>query len=107
MDDVLDRFFERFEFSFRREFSHFVITNLQVKGSFYVLVKKLRGKILGDNLKNLYLFDEVKYISERIYYKFTDNCKEFLHNYFPYFKLVRCYGNYQYNFLVVRKDSEE
>ena len=28
-------------------------------------------------------------------------------NYFPYFKLVRCYGNYHYHFLVVRKDYHE
>ena len=104
MDELLDRFFDRLEFSFRREFSHFVIKVSQVKGSFYVLVKKPRRKILGDNLKNL--FDEVKYISERIYHKFADDCKEFRYNYFPYFKLVRCYGNYQYHFLVVTKNYE-
>ena len=104
MDELLDRFFDRLEFSFRREFSHFVIKVSQVKGSFYVLVKKPRGKILGDNLKHL--FDEVKYISERIYHKFADDCKEFRYNYFPYFKLVRCYGNYQYHFLVVTKNYE-
>ena len=45
-------------------------------------------------------------ISERIYHKFADDCKEFRYNYFPYFKLVRCYGNYQYHFLVVSKDCE-
>ena len=102
MDELL--FFETLEFSFRREFSHFVIKVSQVRGSFYVLVKKPRGKILGDNLKHL--FDEVKYISERIYHKFADDCKEFLYNYFQYFKLVTCYGNFQYHFLVFRKDYE-
>ena len=102
MDELL--FFETLEFSFRREFSHFAIKVSKVKGSFYVLVKKPRGKILGDNLKHL--FDEVKYISERIYHKFADDCKEFRYNYFPYFKLVRCYVNYKYHFLVVRKDYE-
>ena len=104
MDDLLDRFFDRLKFNFRRKFSYFAIKVSQVKESFYVLIKKPRGKILGDNLKNL--FDEVKYISERIYHKFADNCKEFRYNYFPYFKLVSCYGNYQYHFLVVKKDYE-
>ena len=89
MDELLDRFFDKLEFNFRSEFSHFVIKISQVKGSFYVLVKKPRGKILGDNLKNL--FDEIKYISERIYHKFADDCKEFCYNYFSYFKFVRCY----------------
>ena len=62
MDVLLDRVFGKLEFSFRHEFSHFVINVSQFKGSFYVLGKNPRAKILGDNLKNL--FDEVKYISE-------------------------------------------
>ena len=102
MDKLLDKFFERLEFSFRHEFSRYIIKVSWVKGSFYVLVKKLRGKILGDNLRNL--FNDVKYISEKIYNKFPDDYKSFRYNYFPYFKLVRCYGNYQYHFLVVKKD---
>ena len=64
MDELLDRFFERLEFSFHHEFSRYIIRVSEVKGSFYVLVKKPRGKILDDNLRNL--FNDVKYISEKI-----------------------------------------
>ena len=101
MDELLDRFFERLEFSFRHEFSRYIIKVSGVKGLFYVLVKKPRRKILGDNLKNL--FNDVTYISEKKYNKFADDSKSFRHNYFPSFKLVRCYGNYQCHFLVVKK----
>ena len=64
---------------------------------------KPRRKIWGDNLKNL--FDEVKFISEQIYKKFAQDSNTFFLNYFPYFRLAGCYGNYQHHFLVVRKDS--
>ena len=92
MDELLDRFLERLEFSFRHEFSRYIIKVSEVKGSFYVLVKKPRAKILGENLRNL--FDDVKYISEKIYNKFADDAKSFPYDYFPYCKLVGCYGNY-------------
>ena len=32
--------------------------------------------------------------------------EEFSYGYFPYFKLVKCYGNYHYHFLVVKRDCE-
>ena len=81
MDKLLDKFFESLEFSFCHEFFCYIIKVSEVKGSFYVLVKKLRGKILGDNLRNL--FNGVKYISEKIYNKFPDDYKSFRYNYFP------------------------
>ena len=68
------------------------------------LVKKPRGKILNDDLK--YLYDKVQYISENIYKKFAQDSKEFCYGFFPYFKLVKFYGNYHYHFLDVRKDYE-
>ena len=80
MDELLDRFFERLEFSFQCEFSRYIIKISKVKGSFYVLVKKARGMILGDNLKHL--FDNVKYLSEEIYNKFAENSNSFQYNYF-------------------------
>ena len=52
------------KFSFQYEFSCYIFKVSEVKGSFYAFVKKPRGKILGENLKNL--FGEIKYISERI-----------------------------------------
>ena len=100
MDELLDRL----EFSFKCKFSHYIVKVSQVKGSFYVLKKKPRGKILKDNLK--YFFDQVEYISEGIYRKLAEYFKEFSYNFFPYFKLVQCYNNYQYHFLVFKKDYQ-
>ena len=102
MDELLDRLFERLKFSFRHEFSRYIVKVSEVRGSFYVLVKKPRGKILGDNLRNL--FNDVKYISKKIYNKFADDSKWFRSEHFPCFKLMRSYGNCQYHFLVVKKD---
>ena len=65
MDVLLARFFDSLESSFRCQFLRYIIKVSEVKGSFYVLVKKPRGKILGDNLRNL--FDDVKCTSEKIY----------------------------------------
>ena len=96
MNKLLDNFFERLEFSFQRELSCYIVKVSQLKGSSYVLVGKSRVKILGDSLKNL--FHQIKFISERIYNKFSEDSNAFPYNFFPYFKLVRCYGNYQYHF---------
>lgn len=74
----------------------------EVRGSFDVLIKKVRGKIIGDNMKRL--FEDIKYLSEKIYMQFADLSNSF--PYFPCFKLRRYYGNYQYHFLVIRKDYE-
>ena len=92
MDELLDRFFDRLGFSFRLEFSHFVIKVSQVKGSFYVLVRKPREKILGDNFKNLLMKLNV-FLREYII-----NSLMVVRNFTINFKLVRCYGNYQYHF---------
>ena len=102
MDELLDRLFESLQFSFRRKFSRYIIKVSEVRGSFYVHVKKPRVKILADNLRNL--FNDVKYISEETYNKFADDSKWFHCEYFPCFKLMRNYGNCQCHFLVVKKD---
>ena len=100
MEDFrLDRFFEGLEFSFQHEFPSYIVEVSEVKGYFYVLVRKPRRKILEENLKNL--LDKVKHIFEGIYNKFAEDSNSFRYNYFPYFKLVKCYGNYQYHVLVV------
>ena len=96
MNKLLHNFFERLEFSFQRELSCYIVKVSQLNGSSYAVARKSRVKILGDSLKNL--FHEVKFISERIYNKFTEDSNAFQYNFFPYFKLVRCYGNYQYHF---------
>ena len=92
------------ETKLQREFSRYIVKIPQVKGSFNVLINEPRGKILEDNLKQL--FDDIKYISKKVYRQFSDQCNSFRHQFFLYFKLVRCYSNYQYHFLVVRKDYE-
>ena len=65
MDDLLGRFFEQLESSLSRRFPRYIVKVSQVKCSFFVLVKKPRGKILNENLK--YLCDNVQLISKNIY----------------------------------------
>ena len=51
MEDLLDRFYERLEASLKQKFNQYIAKVSQVKGSFYVLIRKLRGKILNNDLK--------------------------------------------------------
>lgn len=104
MEQLLGRFFEALERRFNQEFPRHIVKVSQVKGSFYVLIKKPRGKILGENLKHL--FDDVKYISENKYRKFSNQSNRLRYNFFPYFKLVCCYRNNHYHCLVVRHDYQ-
>ena len=102
MEDLLYRFFENLELHLQRKIPRYNVKVSQVKGSFYALERKHRGKILNNDLK--ILFKHVKSISNKMYDKFSENSSMFRYNFFPYFKLVRCYGNYHYHFLVIRKD---
>ena len=102
MDQILDKFFETFEFNIQQEFSHYHVTVSQVRGSFYVLKRKPRGKILRETFK--YMANDVKYISEKVYVKFSEQSNRFRYKYFPYVKLVRWCGGYQYHFVVVKQD---
>ena len=90
------------ESSTKRKFNMYNVKVLQVKGSFYVLIRKPRGKILGDDYR--FMIDNVKYLSEKIYRGFAKKSKDFRYKFFPYFKLVRHYNSYHYHFLVIRKD---
>lgn len=105
MEELLDKLYEKLEFNLQQEFSRYIVKVSQVKGLFYVLIKNPGGKILGKSLKNM--IDDVKYISEKVYKSILINqIQRFRYKSFPYFKLVRCYGNYQYHFLVVRQDYQ-
>ena len=104
MEALLNRFYENMEFSLKRKFSRYIVKVSQVKGSFYILIRKPTGKILNEDLN--FLFENVKCNSEKIYRKFAENSSSFRYKFFPYFKLVRCYGSYQYHFLVARKDYQ-
>ena len=101
--ELLDKLYENLEFNLQRYFSRYTRKVSQVKGSFYVLIRNLRGKILGESFKNM--IDDVKYISE-VYKKFSHQSNRFKYNFLPYFKLVRCYVGYQYHFLAVRQDCQ-
>ena len=70
MDQILDKLFETLEFNIQREFSHYHVKVSRVRGSFYVLIRKPRVKILGETFKNM--VDDVKYISEKVYRKFSE-----------------------------------
>ena len=59
MEDLLDRFFENLDFCFQKKIPRYIVKVSQVKGSFYVLVRKPRGKILNNDLE--ILFKNVKY----------------------------------------------
>ena len=104
MDGLLDRFFEQLVSSLSCRFPRYIVKVSQVKGSFFILVKKPRGKILNGDLK--YLCNNALLISESIYKKYVEDSKDFSYGYFPYFKLVKCYGNYHYHFLAVKRDYE-
>ena len=50
------------------------------------------------------MYDKLKEITEEIYRKYAFASSNFEQQFFPYIKLVRSCGNYQYHFLVVKKD---
>ena len=102
MDDLLDRFFETMEFSMKRKFDRYIVKVFQVNEYFYVLIRKLRGKILGDDYR--FMIENVKYFSEKTYRSFATKSVDFRYKFFPYFKLVTHHNSYHYHFLVVRKD---
>ena len=52
MDSVLDQMFEDLEFSLSRELPQYTVKVSQVKKSFYDLIRKPRGKILGQKKTN-------------------------------------------------------
>ena len=102
MDDLPDRFFEELEVRLKHKLPRYIVKVSKLNGFFFVLVKRSSGKILNDN--KTFLYDTVQRLSEDIYKNYANNCTKFSHNYFPYFKLVKYYGNNNYHFLVVKKD---
>ena len=65
MDDLLDRFYKDIEYAVKAQCKEYYVKVSQLNSSFFVLVKRRRGKILGE--KRLYLFDKLKRISEDVY----------------------------------------
>ena len=87
MENLLDRFYETMEFSIKKRFNRYTVKVSRVKGSFYVLIMKPRGKIFGDDYK--FMIKNIKHISEKICRSFPRKSSDFRYKFFPYFKLVR------------------
>ena len=101
MEDLLDRFFGSMEFSRKKKVNMYFVKVSQVGGSFYVLIRKPRGNVLGDDYK--YMSENVKKLSEKIYRSFAEISRGFRYKFFPYFKLDSYYNSCPHHFLVVRK----
>lgn len=102
MNVLLDRLYENIEFTVKKHFKGYIVKVSELKSSFFVLIKRYRGKVLGERRK--FLFDILKLITEDICRDYASKSKNFEQEYFPYFKLVKSYGNYQFHFLVIKKD---
>ena len=102
MEALLDRLFETLEIHLQKKFLQYILNVSQIKGSFYFLIRKPRGKILTTDLE--ILFRRVKSIPNKVYHKCSRISSMFRYRYFPYFKLVKCCGNFHYHFFVIRKD---
>ena len=101
MDELLDRFYEGIEHAVKVQFKGYYVKVSQLNSSFFVLVKRCRGKILGEKKK--ILFDRLKWKPEEIHDRYAKLSKVFEIEYFPYFKLVKSHSNYHFHFLVVKK----
>ena len=95
MNALLYRFYEDIDFSVKNKFRDYIVKVSELNSSFSILIKKYRGKILGEKQK--YLFNNLKGITENLYKKYALKSKNFERDFFPYFKLVKSYGNYQFH----------
>ena len=104
MENLLDSFFETLEKILIEKLQRYIVKVSKMEGSLYVLIRKPRGKILNEDLVGM--LDSVKNLSEKIYSEYSCISTTFRYQYFPYVNLIRCYGRYQYHFLVIRKDYQ-
>ena len=84
--------FEELQNSFSIQFSglFYHVKVAQVKDSFYVLIRKKYGKVLGDKRKQM--FDQVKDTSGNLYNNYARNNNDITYIvliYFPYCSLIR------------------
>ena len=68
MDTMLVKFFEKIERNVKENFKKYYVKVSEMNGSFLVLVKRRRGKILVGKQK--FLFDTLQKLTEDIYLKF-------------------------------------
>ena len=99
---IVDDMFDDLGNNFSDLFSSLVyfVKVSQVKKLIYILIRKKRGKILGD--KRQELFEQVKNISKGIYNNYSGKAEFIKMNYFPYCRLIRNFSNYHFLFLVIR-----
>ena len=95
MDSFLDSF-QKFQFSVSKNFSQHFVKVSHVKRSFYALERTPRGKILGQKQKKL--FETVESITKNIYHNYARDCSNLRYSSFPYFKLVRNFGDHNFHF---------
>lgn len=55
MNVLLDRLYENIEFTVKKHFKGYIVKVSELKSSFFVLIKRYRGKVLGERRK--FLFD--------------------------------------------------
>ena len=69
-------------------------------GSFYLMIRKKRGKIVSENRKKM--FDKIEDICNCIYNDYSQRQDFILRNYFRYFRLLKHYSNYHFHFLILK-----
>ena len=65
MENLPEKFFKTMDHKKKKKNPQYIIKVSEMKGLFYVLVRKPGGKILGDECRNLYGY--IKNVLERIY----------------------------------------
>ena len=85
MDNLLDRFYEDLDYEVKRRFHNYYVKVSQLKSSFFILVKRPRGKILGD--KRDFLFSNLKIISEEFIMNIVNSLARLKKNIFPILSL--------------------
>ena len=75
MNALLDRFYEDINFSVKNKFRDYVVNVTELSSSFFVLIKRFRGNILGEKQK--FLFDNLKEITENLDKEYASKSKEF------------------------------
>lgn len=51
MNVLLDRLYENIEFTVKKHFKGYIVKVSELKSSFFVLIKRYRGKVLGERRK--------------------------------------------------------
>ena len=80
MECSLERMFDDLQLSLSREFPGYLyhVKVSEVRKSFYVLIRKKRGEILGDSREEL--FENVKNITENVHNNYARNCNKITYN---------------------------